>query len=316
MVCQIKYIMRTLLVLLVLFFQPVFALVEDHLKKIEDKSGIHQIRNVDFIYLINLDQRPEKLASCLKQLAPYDIHPYRFSAVNGWELPLEVINDIGVKYGPWMTGGERGSCYLAEEKGKRRDEIIGVPGRTYFFHQVAPGAIGCVMSHLSVLQDAFNSGYNTIWIMEDDIDIIQNPHLISDLIQELDNLVGKDGWDILFTDQDAKGQDGNYVACFSHALRPNFIPTNPKRFAERSVIGTHFKRIGARYGSYSMILRRSGIEKILKHYNNYQIFLPYDMEYTMPNTIRLFAVTDDIVSTQPTAPTDNGRPDYKESLAL
>jgi GR25 family glycosyltransferase involved in LPS biosynthesis len=304
--------MKQLLLMIVCIFS-LHADIEDHLRAVGEKFNLPQMRNIDFIYLINLDKRPEKLASCMQQLAPYNIHPHRFSAVNGWELPLEVINDVGVKYGPWMAGGQWGSCYLAEENGKRRDEMIHVVGRTYFFHQVAPGAIGCVLSHLSVIQDAFHSGYETIWIMEDDIEIIQNPHLISDRIQQLDTLVGKDGWDILFTDQDSKGQDGNYVPCLSHSVRPNFTPANPKRFAERVVLGANFKRIGARYGSYSMILRRSGMEKILNHYKNYGIFLPYDMEYTMPNTIRLFAVIDDIVSTQPMAPTDNGRPDYKKN---
>ena len=40
--------------------------------------------------------------------------------------------------------------------------------------------------------------------MEDDIEVLQNPHRLSDLIDQLDLLVGSDGWDILFTDRDIK----------------------------------------------------------------------------------------------------------------
>ncbi|MFI5334691.1 MAG: hypothetical protein ACHQT8_05965 [Chlamydiales bacterium] len=62
-----------------------------------------------------------------------------------------------------------------------------------------------------------------------------------------------------------------------------------------------------------MILRRSGIQKILNFLKCHQIFLPYDMEYTLPPDIRLYTVLEDIVSTQPRAPTDNGAPNYLEN---
>jgi acetolactate synthase-1/2/3 large subunit len=35
------------------------------------------------------------------------------------------------------------------------------------------GAIGIALSHLSILQDAYDSGYETVWVMEDDVDIMQ-----------------------------------------------------------------------------------------------------------------------------------------------
>ena len=268
------------------------------------------MRNIDFIYLINLDERPEKFASSMQQLAPHNIFPCRFSAVNGWKLPLAVINDVGVPYESWMLSGAGGTAYLPEMEGKPTYEAVGVPGRVYFCHNMAPGSIGCVLSHLSILQDALDSLYETIWIMEDDIEIIQNPHLLSDLIDELDDLVGKDGWDILFTDPDTKNTEGYYVPCSSYAWRPNYTPKDTCHFAEKVDISPVFRQVGSRYGSYSMILRRSGIKKILNFLKCYQVFLPYDMEYTLPPNIRLFTVKDDIVSTQPQAPSDNGVPNY------
>jgi GR25 family glycosyltransferase involved in LPS biosynthesis len=174
------------------------------------------------------------------------------------------------------------------------------------------GSIGIVLSHLSILQDAYDSHYETIWVMEDDIEIIQNPHLLSDLIERLNAIVGKEQWDILFTDPDTKNQQGNYVICLSNAWRPNFIPSDPKRFAEKETIGDDFKRIGARYGAYSMIVRRSGMEKLLRFFKNYNIFLPFDMEYTLPNDIRLYALRNDVVSTIPQALSDNETPTYTQ----
>lgn len=285
--------------------------VQDYFKKINDKSGSHEMRNIDFIYMINLDERPEKFELSMSKLEPYGINPYRFSAVNGWNLTLDTINDLGVRYGPWMENGVWGTCYLLNLGGEPYDELVNTIGRTYFCHCMSQGAIGIILSHLSILQDAFDSGYNTIWVMEDDIEIIQDPRVLSDLIDKLDAIVGKKGWDILFTDQDTKNGQGEYVPCLSHAWRPNFTPTNPKDFSIREEISPDFKRVGARYGAYSMIIRRSGMKKLLQFVKKHQIFLPYDMDYTLPPGMHLFVLNDDVVSTFTKALSDNGKPNYK-----
>src|SRR5258708_26064590 len=85
--------------------------LEEHFKKPQDKSGVHSMRNIDFIYTINLDERPEKFALCTNQLHPYGIYPYRFSAVNGWKLPMSVINSVGTKYDASMPKDLWGTSY-------------------------------------------------------------------------------------------------------------------------------------------------------------------------------------------------------------
>ncbi|MFI5334689.1 MAG: hypothetical protein ACHQT8_05955 [Chlamydiales bacterium] len=87
--------------------------LEEHFKSVDNKSDLHRIRNIDFIYMVNLDQRPEKYASCVQQLEPFEIYPCRFSGVNGWELPLDVINEVGMKYAPWMPN-HWATCFLPE----------------------------------------------------------------------------------------------------------------------------------------------------------------------------------------------------------
>jgi GR25 family glycosyltransferase involved in LPS biosynthesis len=309
-----NYMFRALLILLIAS-GSLFGDLQDCFKKAPNKSNIHQMKNIDFIYVINLDQRPEKYMHTVEELAPFGITPYRFSAVNGWELSLEDLNKAGVKYETWMRNDLMGTCYLPEDDGQARHEIMHVPGRNYFCHCLSRGAVGIALSHLSILKDAYESGYNTIWVMEDDIDVIRDPHLISDLILKLDQLVGRDGWDFLFTDQDTKNQTGNYVPCIAAALRPNFFPLNPYKFQERIDISPEFRKIGARYGAYSMIVSRSGMKKMLD-FTQDGIFLPYDMEYTLPDDIQLYNVRNDIVSTQPQALSDNGAPNYRDNLKI
>lgn len=291
-----------------------FGDLSQFFKQAPDKTGNHAMRNIDFIYMINLDQRPEKFAKSIAQLHPYGIDPYRFSAVNGWELSLETINQVGVQLKPGMETGGKGTYYPIDGDGTPQHGIVDKEGISYFCHCLSQGAIGIVLSHLSILQDAYDSGYETIWVMEDDIQVLQDPHKISDLIDRLDAILGKDKWDILFTDKDTKNREGNYVPCRSYAWRPNFTPTNPKRFASNPlpIRNTPFFRVNARYGAYSMIVRRSGMKKILDFFKTYQIFLPYDMDYYLPSDMRLFGVYSDIVSTQIQAPSDNGGPNYSK----
>jgi GR25 family glycosyltransferase involved in LPS biosynthesis len=296
-----------------LAFVSLIADIEDYFKIPAAKSDYSKMKNIDFIYMINLDQRPEKYAHSVAELAPYEITPYRFSAVNGWELSLEALNELGIKYEPWMRQGLMGTCYLPEDYGEPHHEIMHVIGRNYFCHCMSRGAIGIVLSHLSILKDAYDSGYETIWVMEDDIEVIKNPHVLSELIDHLDRLIGKDGWDFLFTDYDTKSSKGDYVPCFGAALRPNFSPANSHRFYDRYNISLEFRRVFARYGAYSMIVRRSGMKKMLDFLKD-GIFLPYDMEYTLPDDIRMYTVRDDVVSTQPKAFSDNGAPNYKQNL--
>jgi len=300
--------------LLILFSLNTLALsasISDHFKPCRHKADVHHMKNIDFIYMINLDRRPERYEDSLIRLKPYGIHPYRFSAVDGAELSIDVINDVGLKYEPWMKANIMGTYYYADENGtiQHAHEIIHDPHKTYFGHCVAKAPIAIMLSHLSVLQDANDSGYETIWVLEDDFEIIRNPLVLSELIDEMDALVGKEGWDVLFTDRDQKKQNGEYNPCYWHANRPNFTPWNINIFAQRETINDRFQKIGARWGSHSMILRRSGIEKILNFVKVYRIFFPYDMDYIFPSSIdadiRLYTILDDVVSNQPDSISDN-----------
>jgi GR25 family glycosyltransferase involved in LPS biosynthesis len=301
---------RFLIFLLIIISNNLSADLSDFFKPAFNKSEKNRMNGIDFIYMINLDERPEKFALSEQQLTPYNIFPYRFSAVNGWNIPLEKLKDLGIKFESGMKDSIMGTRYRVNDNGVPLHENMKF-GKKYFSHCFSRGALGIVLSHLSVLQDAYDSGYKTIWVMEDDIEVIKNPQKLSKLIKQLDSLVGKKNWDILFTDPDTKGQDGQYVPCLSYAPRPNYTPQNPSRFSTRTDVNSVFKKIGARYGAYSMIVRRSGIRKILNFIKTYDIFLPYDMEFYLPNDINMYSLKYDVVSTLPKALSDNGAPNFK-----
>ncbi|HSX12792.1 MAG TPA: glycosyltransferase family 25 protein [Chlamydiales bacterium] len=284
---------------------------EKHFRKIEKKTTQHKIDQIDFIYMINLEERPEKFERASLELSRYGIQPFRFSAVNGWKLSTAAINEIGVKFTSSFNEQQFLGSIYREIEGKEYlgSEIIRSNGETFFTLGLSRGAMGIILSHLSILQDAYDSGYETIWIMEDDIEAIEDPRQLSSLIQKLDTVISK--WDILFTDTDTKDRQGNHVPCRSVAARPNFNIEPLSSFYNRFYsLSPDFSRIGMRYGAYSMIIRRSGIEKILNHFKTYGIFIPYDMDFWLNSDLIMVSPTKDIVSHQAGAPTDNSEPNY------
>jgi len=300
-------LMKHLFYFLALFAFSLCADVFDHLKKIEDKPLGHSMRNIDFIYMINLDHRPEKFQRMIHVFKPYNINPFRFSAVYGLELSLEVINDIGIKYQPWMDPilawhFDTPNLIPIQEK---MHEI----GKTYFgVSRIS--ALGIVLSHLSVLQDAYESGYETIWVLEDDEEIIKNPHILSDLIDQLDQQVGRDNWDVLYTDREARNSLGKPVIARGISERPDIDNKIANRYRPEycfdKKISNEFRRIGARFGAYSMIIRRSGIIKILQYFKKHQVFLYFDIDNYGCIDLQRFTVLDDIVSNDLNAISDNG----------
>ncbi len=297
-----------------------FAQIEKHFKRVENKeefkkTSIYFKRNIDFIYLINLDERPEKLKKSLDQLHPFGIYPCRFSAINGWKLPIETINEVGVVFNDRMTHEKFGTHFFKEEGGLGTEHEVMQPGKTYFIHLMRPSIIGIALSHLSILKDAYDSGYQTIWVMEDDIEVMQDPKLIPKFIDELGDLVGNH-WDILFTDCDFRNSMKQYVSCKSYAPRPNYQPKHPQKFAVRKIISQNLSRIGARYGFHSMIIRRSGIKKILDFYKTYHIFSAIDVDFILAKDLRLYCLNDDVVSQLTDALSDNSSPNYSMKLSI
>ncbi|HSW86702.1 MAG TPA: glycosyltransferase family 25 protein [Rhabdochlamydiaceae bacterium] len=278
--------------------------IERFLRPIERKTNAHSIPNIDFIYMINLDERPEKFALASTDLAKFDIHPYRFSAINGWKLTTGSINELGMRHRE-ASDSFFGSVYK-EINGQEyiSNELIADEGTSYFSLGMSRGAIGCLLSHLSILQDAYDAEYKTIWILEDDIEVLEDPWQIPKLIDNLDSLVND--WDIFFTDIDFKGKDGNYVPCRTLAARPNFSMQPLSFYLGRFYpLSRDFFSIGMRYGTYSMIIRRSGIEKILKYYKSFSLFLPYDLDYWLIPELKMYASSKDIVSSYPGSISDN-----------
>src|SRR5579863_7202687 len=243
--------MKKILILALVCFANLNAGIEKYFKKAENKSDGHSMNGIDFIYMINLDPRPERYERTMNALRPYGINPYRFSAVNGWQLSFEALDELGIIYEDGMPHGPIASVYR-HKNGKEHMsyEVMKEPGVAYYAHSLSRGAIGCLLSHLSIMQDAYDSGYHTIWIMEDDIRVVSDPHEISSLLRILDTV--EPDWDVLFTDNEIKGGNGP-VPCTVIRPRP-LVQIQPlEYYLNRRNVHADIVKIGMRFGSASMV---------------------------------------------------------------
>ncbi len=278
-----------------------YAGIEDQYVPLKFKFGCSTIRNVDYIYLINLDSRPERWTNCMNQLAPYDIFPERYPGIYGWTLSPQVLHDMALKFKQGMWSGKECIMHFPLD-GDGSPQLLylseGFYGKGCFSGWTVKGTIGCTLSHLSVIKDAYDSNYKTVWIMEDDISIKRDPHALSQLIDELDSLVGEDGWDLLYTDFDwlvvDKTRDiASQIPLYWRPDMPNF---NVNLLAEHTELNEHFVKIGSRMRAHSIIYRRCGLEKIVNFYKTHDNFLPYDDEVALIPGIRLYVVREPVVS--------------------
>ena len=100
---------------------------------------------IDFIYVINLatdsnDIRDNILSLNFKDDTSY----YEFPAVNGWDI---------------VNGKAKSPYKYKQAKWWKLPSNPKEPQNDWWSRDLTPGEIGCVLSHYSVIEGAYNSGY-------------------------------------------------------------------------------------------------------------------------------------------------------------
>ena len=100
---------------------------------------------LDYIYVINLKTDSNVIHGKMKNIPlPYGIKYYISPAVNGWELDL---NDSKIKAADWWN-----------IKSTNR----------FWNREVTPGEMGCTLSHLNIIENAYKEGFESILVLEED----------------------------------------------------------------------------------------------------------------------------------------------------
>ncbi len=261
--------------------------IADHFRSFTAKQQPVQIPGIDFIYLINLDRRPDRLTRSLAQFQQYGLIFHRFPAIYGWDFSQETFNDIGLQFKKPMDFSFDRQVFFGlkttEDVPEKLDESS--YGRTCVHQTTSGGSLGGSLSHLSVLQHAYDSGFKTVWILEDDFTIQTDPRCLTSMLSNLPS-----GWDLLYTDDDhCLGATGTQRV----RIRPDLPPAS-HTFEHTPVPGGFFK-IGGRYQLHSVVFNRSGIEKVLNHIKKGGLFRTFDVEINFVPNIQMYNSSKSIV---------------------
>ena len=146
------------------------------------------------------------------------------------------------------------------------------------------GSYGCFESHINVIKNAYNSGYNNILIFEDDIrpSIFYNLDLLNDSINFMKNYE----WDIFYLGYFSNNKYNNIFSSKSLNLKKNNIfEYNP-------------------YCTHAYCLNKKSMLKILNTYNKYIEDIPYD-HYLSNNNFKNYIITPMIFEQYYCSPSDN-----------
>lgn len=242
-----------------------------YLKPIEITEPESGIELVDCIYVINLDERPEKWERMKALLSDQGLKANRMSGINGWKIPPKGQEELAGPYPIRLRGGH----------------------------------FGCLLSHVSVLKDAYERGFEIIWVCEDDIEFIESAKQIPTLLKNLSEI--DPDWDVFYTDIDSKDKQGNYMRSVSSDFRPDRTYPPVEYYTERIQLTDDIMRIRQRFGMYSLLISRKGLKKILDYFTHLYLWTAVDIDIHYIPGIRQYSATRDIVSIWYSSPGDTGR---------
>lgn len=242
--------------------------LNDYLFNIEIENENSGMNIIDCVYVINLEKRSDKWIRTKEALNKYLIYPNRVNAFNGWLMTQEEKQNLFGTYPIILRGGE----------------------------------IGCLISHISVIRDAYQRGYECIWVCEDDIAIYESPHKLRRILTKLYSLIPD--WDVLYTDIDSKDSEGNRVPSISSLFRPDQQYHSLDYYTTTKQIHKDILEIRQRFGAYSMLISRRGIEKILNYFSNVYLWASYDVDIHYIPSIKEFSLTRDLISIDFNQPSD------------
>lgn len=217
------------------------SLISNYLREIQLTEFHSGIKSIDCIYVINLDERYDRWERTQGICRDNGLFVNRVSAINGWKLSRRAIRELTAPYS-----------------------------------QITKGGIGCLLSHLSILQHALKNDFTSIWIMEDDVTFLNNPHQIRPLLKELSEIDPE--WDIFYTDT---RNHWNYII---------------KPIKQKNYITDRLLRVGRRYGTHSIILSKKGMQKIFHYFLGKKFSTPIDIDIHSIPGIRKYSPSWHITS--------------------
>lgn len=247
--------------------QPIFL---PYLSKIEQDLLPSNLEKIDRLFVINLEKRKDRLEQIKEIFLPYQVGLNRVNAVNGKNLTDEEM-----------------SLLIGHKKARLRKSEM-----------------GCLLSHLSVLWHSYQMGYQTVWIVEDDVEIKEDLKTISAHIKALEKLDPE--WDIFYTDPDFSNRDNEKLKNSGRRARED-QGLYPRRFFSRRKVCNQFWKINRRWGTHSLVVSKRGVEKIIKYYLAHSIWTAIDIDMHFIPNMHQYTPLLPLVTNRPESDSDTSR---------
>ena len=223
----------------------------------ELESGVESI---DCMYVINLDKRPEKWQRMQVLFDERGMHGNRVSGVKGWEIPIEI-----------------------------QQELAG-----YYPIRLPKGCLGCLLSHISVIKNAYERNFNRIWVFEDDVEFQEDIQQIPELLARLSKIDPE--WDVFYTDIDSKNNEGVPILSLGSDFRPDQKYRLLEYYTKRNLVSDDIMRVRQRFGLYSYVVSRNGMKKIIDYFTHVYLWTAVDVDIHYIPGIREYSTVKDVVT--------------------
>jgi GR25 family glycosyltransferase involved in LPS biosynthesis len=255
--------------------------VDTFIVNIDNKVQPTGVSGIDCVYVVNLPERTDRWNRMSSLLESCNIFPLKVHARNGWNLANSDLRLLAGSYSHIMRKG----CY------------------------------GALLSHLSVIKNALEMDYNIIWVLEDDVDFLENPsEILPQLIADLEKIDSQ--WDVLYTDTNSRRHNSNnqhigYYLALAIDPRPDRKHHNLAYHLKNELVSPLFRRIRNRYGAYSLIISKRGIRKIFSYFQNAYVYSPIDIDIHYIEALREYCTTRDVVTNTSMFVSDTANPGFK-----
>jgi hypothetical protein len=196
--------------------------IESVLKKAKgkNKGADHSMAKIDFIYAI-ARKECRRYTDFDYRFFKHSICPYRFTSIKSSELSYNTMDKACVhgrnsfkKILANRLEVHNGKNILSQEK--MYDYNVG------FVHKhMSLRVLASSLSHLSVVKDAYDSGYQHVWILDSGTELRGDPNILSSYVQRAEEEVGD--WTILYTDYSERDIKDNLKPVGRMYGRPDVI---------------------------------------------------------------------------------------------
>jgi hypothetical protein len=271
----------------------------------------HKMSGIDFVYVITA-KKCNRFDDLKRSFSKYNVFPYRFTSFS----PKDISHDT--MFRTCLRGSRRYKRIEANKLVVRRGKFVLDKRKMrssragHIHRRMSLKALSRALSHISIIKDALDSGYEHIWIMDSGTTLRTDPNTLCTYLERADKEIPD--WTSIYTDFSERDAE-DYLEPIGHFYgRPDVEFLEPDEYLvreeqnndpydysddevdggsdqdssggyqeredglEKGKLDDKFTHVGLLKGAHSYILNKKGMKLIMDWYLDHKIFIPYAQE--------------------------------------